>query len=424
MNSTTIRQLRYKFIVIASLSFLVVIIFTGGMTALSNQNSIRSQAGHVLELIVKNNGQLPEPADGRRPLSANDIFDGISPEYNYAARYFSVFFDQSGEVTSVDLNHVVSVDRAEAIEYAKSAREAYEKSPAVSLLDLGMVDTFYYKVAPQEDGTTIVSFLDCSFQMQVSREVGRNTVFICGLGFLGSFLLVLFLSKRAIRPEIENARKQKQFITNASHELKTPLAVIRANTEVIEMLQGESEWTKSTMGQVDRMDGLVQNLVMIARAEEQEDRTAMGVIDVGQIVTDSVDPFRALARQEKKELVCNVVGEVHMVADGSAIQQLCTLLVDNAIKYCDDGGRVVVEVAQPKRDRVTLVVQNTFADGKKAQFNRFFERFYRDDEARSNEGGYGIGLSVAESICKRYRGSIKASWKAGMMSFTCQLRSA
>jgi signal transduction histidine kinase len=235
---------------------------------------------------------------------------------------------------------------------------------------------------------------------------------------------VLFLSKRAIRPEIENARKQKQFITNASHELKTPLAVIRANTEVIEMLQGESEWTKSTMGQVDRMDGLVQNLVMIARAEEQEDRTAMGVIDVGHIVTDSVDPFRALARQEKKELVCNVVGEAHMVADGSAIQQLCTLLVDNAIKYCDDGGRVVVEVAQPKRDRVTLVVQNTFADGKKAQFNRFFERFYRDDEARSNEGGYGLGLSVAESICKRYRGSIKASWKAGMMSFTCQLRSA
>ena len=237
-------------------------------------------------------------------------------------------------------------------------------------------------------------------------------------------MLVLLLSSRAIRPEIENSRKQKQFITNASHELKTPLAVIRANTEVIEMLQGESEWTQSTMHQVDRMDGLVQNLVMIARAEEQEDRSAMGEIDVSRVVVDSVDPFRALARQEEKELVCNVAKDVRMMADGSAIQQLCTLLVDNAIKYCDDGGRVTVEVSQPKKGRVTLVVQNTFANGRKAQFNRFFERFYRDDQAHSNGGGYGIGLSVAESICKRYRGGIKAVWKAGVVSFICQLRSA
>ena len=424
MNASDIAKLRHKFILIAMLSFTVVILFTGGMTALANQNSLRTQASHVLELITQHDGVLPEPTISGHDIHSTDIFDGIFTESAFAARYFSVSYDEHDNVEHVNVSRVVTVDEAEAVEYARQALDSYDKSLTVSMLDLGMVDTFYYRVAPRADGGMVVAFLDCSSQMQVNREVEWTILLICGVGLAGSFAMVLLLSKRAIRPEIENARKQKQFITNASHELKTPLAVIRANTEVIEMLQGESEWTQSTMSQVDRMDGLVQNLVMITRAAEREDRTAMQEIDVCKVITDSVDPFRALARQEQKELVVNLAPDVRMVADVSAIQQLCTLLVDNAIKYCDDKGRVEVELSQPKRGRVTLVVRNSFANGKKAQFSRYFERFYRDDEAHSDAGGYGIGLSVAESICTRYGGTIKAAWKAGMAVFTCQLRSA
>lgn len=425
MNSSDIKQLRRTFILIAMGSFFAVILFTGGMTALANQASLRSQAGRALELIAQNDGVLPEPdSQMASHLHTTDFFEGLSPEYTYSARYFTVTYNKHGKVENVDVNHIAVVNAEEAIAYADAARESYKKSLTVSMLDMGQIDTLFYKVSKTENGGTMVALLDCAFQMQVNREVGWNTIVICGVGLIGSFLIVLFWSRRAIQPEIENARRQKQFITNASHELKTPLAVIRANTEVIEMLQGESEWTQSTMSQVDRMDGLVQNLVMITRAEEREDRTSMGSIDVGRVVVDSVDPFRALARQEKKELVCNVDEDVHMVADASAIQQLCTILVDNAIKYCDGGGLVEVELTQPRKGRVVLAVHNTFADGKKVQFNRFFERFYRDDEAHSNGGGYGIGLSVAESICMRYGGSIKASWKSGVMTFTCQLRSA
>lgn len=424
MNASDIAKLRHKFILIAMLSFSVVILFTGGMTALANQNSLRVQASHVLELITKNDGVMPEPTVDGRNVHATDVFDGVFTESAFAARYFAVIFNAQGQAERVNVNRVVTVDEAEAVEYATQAIESYDKSLTVSMLDLGMVDTFYYRVAHRPDNSIIVAFLDCSSQMQVNREVEWTTLVICGVGLLGSFGIVVMLSKRAIKTEIENARKQKQFITNASHELKTPLAVIRANTEVIEMLQGESEWTKSTMSQVDRMDGLVQNLVMITRAAEREDRTAMQEIDVGKVIMDSVDPFRALARQDQKELVVNLAPDVRMVADVSAIQQLCTLLVDNAIKYCDDNGTVEVELSQPKRGRVTLVMRNSFAQGKKAQFNRYFERFYRDDESHSDAGGYGIGLSVAESICTRYGGSIKATWKNGMAIFTCQLRSA
>ncbi len=423
MNTSTIAKLRRKFILVAMGSFFVVILFTGGMTALANQNSIRAQAGNVLDRIIDNDGVLPEPDNQLKgSLRVTDIFEGFSPEYTYAARYFSVLYDGAKNVKRTNVRHIAFVDEQEAVRYADDACRAYEQSPAIAVLDLGMVDTFYYRVRKLENGDTMVAFLDCSFQLKVSQEVGWNTVLICGLGLLGSLLLVLFWSKRAIRPEIENTRKQKQFITNASHELKTPLAVIRANTEVIEMLQGESEWTQSTMSQVDRMDGLVQNLVMIARAEEREDPATMSEVNIAKVIMDSVDPFRALARQENKELTCTVPDEAHLVTDASAIQQLCTILVDNALKYCDPDGQVLVELTQAKHGRATLVVKNTFADGKRAQFNRFFERFYRDDESHSNEGGYGIGLSVAESICARYGGTIKASWKGGMAIFTCQLR--
>ena len=425
MNATEIRALRRKFILIAMLSFFLVIMFTAGMAELANQHSLRVQAGHALELIVENNGVLPEPsAKESHQMHATDLFEGLFPEFTYSARYFSVVLDPGNHPRRVDVSRVASVSEDEAVEYARKAMEAHEKSLTVSLLGMGQIDTFFYKLGKLGNGDTIAAFLDCSFQMQVNREVGFTMLLICAVGLVGSFVLVLLLSKRAIRPEIENARRQKQFITNASHELKTPLAVIRANTEVIEMLQGESEWTQSTMSQVDRMDGLVQNLVMISRSMEQEDRSSMGEIDVAQVVMDSVEPFQALARQEEKKLVCVLEEGVRMVADASAIQQLCTLLVDNAIKYCDAGGRVAVELASPKRSRVTLTVSNTFAEGKNAEFGRYFERFYRDDEAHSDEGGYGIGLSVAESICVRYGGSIKAAWKNGMAVFTCQLKSA
>lgn len=422
MNGSAIATLRRKFIMIAMASFIAVILFTGGMSALASQHSIRIQASHMLDLIIQNNGTLPDPGSKARQMRATDLFDGIFTETAYAARYFSVVYDKHGKVESVNVSRVATVDEREAMRYADEALESYEKSLTVSLLDLGVADTFYYRVAHLEDGTTMVAYLDCSFQMQVNREVGWNTMLICLFSLAGSFLLVLVLSKRAIRPEIENTRKQKQFITNASHELKTPLSVIRANTEVIEMLQGESEWTRSTMSQVDRMDGLVQNLVMIARSAETEDRAVLSEIDVSQVIMDSVDPFRAVARQEDKELLCNVVPNVRMVAEASAIQQLCTLLVDNAIKYCDEKGTVEVDLSQPRRGKITLVVKNSFAQGKKAEFNRYFERFYRDDEAHSDEGGYGIGLSVAESICTRYGGTIRANWKGGMAVFICQLR--
>ena len=221
--------------------------------------------------------------------------------------------------------------------------------------------------------------------------------------------------------------KQKQFITNASHELKTPLAVIKANTEMQEMLDGESEWSQSTLRQVDRMNGLIGNLVQIARAQERS-AGAVRAIDIAPAVRETADSFVPVAVSAGKTLTREIPDSLILKADESRIRQLTSLLADNAVKYCDDGGAILIRLAHSGRNAV-LTVSNDYAEGADVDYSRFFERFYRQDESRTistdahgaaSKSGYGIGLSIAESIVKSMNGSIRVSWKDGRISFTCR----
>lgn len=227
-----------------------------------------------------------------------------------------------------------------------------------------------------------------------------------------------------VQPEINNAEIQKEFITNASHELKTPLAVIRANTEVEQMINGENEWNQSTMRQVDRMTGLIQNLVMVSRAQEKENNSERKKINVSAALQETSDTFLPVAVQNGKKLEKEIQENVMMMANESQICQLSSLLIDNAIKYCDDGGTIRVTLTQKGRSPVRLDVSNNYAKGGDVDYARFFERFYRQDKSHNIEkGGYGIGLSIAQAIVEQYKGSsIDAAWKDGIITFTCLLK--
>ena len=191
------------------------------------------------------------------------------------------------------------------------------------------------------------------------------------------------------------------------------------------MMNGENEWNQSTMRQVDRMSTLIQNLVLIAKGQESEDKEEMIDTDVSEVINSTVETFKTVANTDEKELTSNVSEGIHMTAEGSSIRQLATLLIDNAIKYCDDNGKINVSLSQ--KGKVTrFEVSNTYAEGKDVDYSKFFERFYRQDESHTGtnnkKGGYGIGLSIAEAIVKRYKGSINASWKDGVITFTCLLK--
>lgn len=448
MNSRAIQKLKTKFIMVAMFSFIIVMVFTGSLINIANILSVRSQARRALNYIVEHEGEIPDYDEftysGNTEGSSQAYSESTSQayseaastadtdwneqkeeraveslprEFRYSARYFAVIFDKDYYVLEVESSHIASLNEEQIVEMARNVEDNY--------FDFGQEGNYFYKVAQLDDDRTIVVVLDSSQQIELNSTVIRSTVLICAAGLLITGLIVWLFSSRAIRPEIENVRRQKQFITNASHELKTPLAVIRANTEIIEMMSGENEWTQSTMRQVDRMNGLIQNLVMIARAQEQEDRSILAEIDVTKVVRESVEPFRSLAQQDKKELSMNLAEDVKMIANESRIRQLLSILIDNAIKYCDDGGKIEVALDRLRKGKtVRVAVSNSYAEGENVDYSKFFDRFYREDQAHNvDRGGYGIGLSMAESICQSYRGSIDAAWKDGIITFTCLLSS-
>ncbi len=421
MNYQSIQKIRLKFIMIAMSSFFVVMIFTGFMVNIANVLSVRRQARTMLNYLVETGGEIwitetddEESGDSKETVDTSSL----PKEFRYSTRYFAIFFDEEGNVVQVKDSYISALDEESEIAMAEDALDNFFK--------FNQIGDYYYQVASYGDDATIVAFLDMSLQTEINDSVIRSTVLICAAGFLITFIIVLLFSNKAIQPEIENAARQKQFITNASHELKTPLAVIRANTELIEMLSGENEWTQSTMRQVDHMNGLIQNLVMIARAEEEEDKNLLIEVDVTRAVRETVEPFMSLATQEHKELGMELTEDVFMIANGSKIRQLTSILVDNAIKYCDENGQIKVGLEPIRRGKnIRLTVSNTYEAGVNVDYTKFFDRFYREDQSHNKsteeKGGYGIGLSMAESICKSYHGSIGASWSGGVITFTCVL---
>ena len=446
MNSKAVRALRKKFIFIAMLSIGAVIFFLVTLLNVANFVSTHREIRHVLELLCEQYSEEREVASTggnteqdytadneaienaasaqwfRSDSDASSFFnllnDQASRDYYERVKnldpYFAVLLSSDGEVLDV-LPSDLEKDTAKVA--AAFAEQVFETKK-----EFGKFGVYFFLMRDAKFGA-VVSFFDGSAQINAMQRLLYASIVIC-LGILIIvFWPVYFLSDRMIQPELRNIERQKQFITNASHELKTPLAVIRANTELIELMNGENEWTASTLRQVDRMSGLIKNLVTIARAEEKADKSILAEFDVSAAVKDTADTFAPVATQDGKELVQEIEENVRFVADEAAIRQLASLLMDNAIKYCDDGGKVIVQLSKRGKGKgIRLVVSNAYAAGENIDYSRFFERFYREDSSHNTEkGGYGIGLSIAESIVSSYNGSIGASWKNGMISFTCVL---
>ncbi len=411
MTPQRIAKMRRTFIAIATASFFVAILFMGATTFASNVIIVRSQANNTIDAILD--------AGGNVPTRENYHGEGFQEEASYGLRFFTVSFDTKGNVTDIDLSHVNLIGKEEAIAISEVAADPDR------IVGLSQYENYMYKEGPTENGSMVV-FLDCSFQLENVNKVTTNTLILTVLALVVAFIAVFAFSKRAIKSEIENANRQQKFMTNASHELKTPIAVIRANTELTEMLSGETEWTQSTLNQVDRLEGLVRDLMTIVRGEERESaEQQLSDIDVAAVVGKAVDSFKGMAQQNGKHLETSLADGVKLRGSEASIEQLTCLLVDNAIKYCDEGGSIDVSLVPARIGHgCTLSVTNDYAEGADVDYRRFFDRFYRADESHENQQGYGIGLSVAESICERYHGSIKASWKAGKITFTCVLKDA
>ena len=406
-----IRTLRRRFLLIALASLTGTLAVLCLVINLGYHTITTRRADQVLQMLHQNAGQFPEPEAQADP----GAFPGfqVTLETPFETRYVVVRLTGQREVAEVDMEHIAALDREKVIQQVEQILDGGKNS--------GYSGYYRYQVFDDgEEGQTIV-VLDCFLQLQAANNVLRLTLLASLACIAIVFLLLVFLSRRVVRPFAENLEKQRRFVTDASHELKTPLAIISANTGLLEASLGENRWLASTQVQVSRLDRLIGHLVELARTEETLTEEEIQPVDLSGVVAGQMEDYRLLAQTSGKELESDVAPGVTVRGAADNLKRLCTLLLDNAVKYCDSGGTIRLTLAQRGRWAV-LSISNPCAGLDPAQLPRLFDCFYRADASRSRDtGGYGIGLSTARAIVQRHRGRLTAKSEDGLVVFTARL---
>ena len=403
-----IDKLRKKFILAAMLSTFFVLFLIIGTIYIANFVSVNRGLNNRLELISENGGSFPDlmnthpPKEDIQPEKKDDFFDkpGINKESQFATRYFTVFINEDGTVNEINTGKVSAVTVSQARNYAV---ELLQKNKII-----GFVEDYKYLRTTLGDENYMYVFINCQMEIETVKSFLFASVGISIIGLIGVFILVWFFSGKIMRPVAESYEKQKQFVTDASHEIKTPHTIIDANTEVLEMTTGENEWTKSIRKQIGRLTSLTEQLVFLSKMDEESSTIEMSDFSLSDAVFDMAEIFKTLAVQKNKTLEIDIEEAINYNGDEKSIRQLISILLDNAIKYSDDDGAIRIKLNKNgKNSKIT--VWNTVANIGVGKHDELFERFLRLDKSRnSKSGGFGIGLSVAYAIVNAHKGKITA----------------
>lgn len=400
-----IKSLRKKFIIVAMCSTFAVLAAIMGVVNISNYCKIINRADQMTLLLAGNNGRFDMPPDfadessDNPPQQDRPKADAMSPETPFSTRFFTVIMDADGNTIDSDLGKIAAVSQEEAEQYAK---ELFYKDSLK-----GFYGIYRYRITETNDEIMII-FLDCSQDLDNIKNFAVTSVAVSVLGLIAVFLLVWVSSKMVFRPVEKTYEKQKQFITDASHEIKTPLTIIDANTEVLEMENGENQWTKSTRNQIKRLSSLTQQLITLSKLDEGTDKMEQYEFSLSDAVADSVKSFDVLARTREKRLKSEIETNINFSGNEKALRQLMEILMDNAIKYSSDKSTINITLKQ-KGKKIYLEISNRTDNMPQGNMDILFERFYRMDLSRNSEtGGSGIGLSVAKAIVLSHKGKITA----------------
>lgn len=340
---------------------------------------------------------------GAEGYTLPDIFSQ-SPEEKYMTRFFAVIYDESGSPRRVYSDYIATVTVDEAVEYSDYA------------VSKGKADGYYgdyrYCVTTVSGGGKAVMFLNASQEQEAMRTLLSLSCVVAAACLLAAFALITAFSKKAIAPYVRNMELQKQFITDAGHELKTPLTSISTSTEVLRMESGGNEWIDNIQKQTVKLSKLVKNLVTLSRLDEGAPLPDKSEFSLSDAAWEAAEPFDAVARAQGKSYERDIEDGLGMFGDMAAVQQLISILLDNAFKYSDEGGEIRLSVHSRHKGSV-IEVYNTCPPDSLGDIDRFFDRFYRADRARSAEGGTGIGLSIARATAEALGGSISAETADG-----------
>ncbi len=387
-------KLQRKFVLLTTGISIIVMLLIAVSINVVNYISIMSDADEVLELIAEGELKVGEPFTHPERLPK---------EIAFTTRVFIMHANADGEINLIDTRNISFISSDDALEYSKIADESGKMA--------GIIDNFRY--AKIEDGNGYrYFFLDIEEDLIGFETYMLYSIIIVFAAVVAIFILSLLLSKRAVAPIADSFLRQKGFITNVSHEFKTPLAIIKADCDVIEIDNGEGEWTDSIKTQISRLDLLVDNLVSLTKLDEEVEiiKTDFSLSDT---ITDTINEFSAKIRSAERSLNLEVKENVSYNGDEALIRKVITTLIENAVKYSLPHTELKISLTTNGNKKI-FSIENSCEDIEIGKHNDWFLRFYRGDKSRNSETkGFGIGLSIAKSICDLHGAKISAESRTG-----------
>ncbi len=382
---------------IAAVFAMIFVAIYGVGTHLLNTNM-----DMMADRISDGNGVFrPFDNDNPMPPGMDRFPDFFTEETPFSTRFFTVWIAEDGKIVGSNLESVSSVTEADATRYAEEVlRKGNER---------GWQENFRYKVFEAPRGSGIV-FVDGSMNRATTRSLLITSAAVLIGCLIVIFVVIVLVSKRVVRPIAQSYEKQKQFVTDANHELKTPLTLILTNLDIVEQELGHSEWLDDIRAEGQRMSSLVGQLTALSRLDEDQAPMQKTNFSLSEVCRDTISEFTPLIETKGITLTAYIHPEVTINGDEGAIRRLVTILIDNAVKYCDPTGDIFLSLNTKWQKQ--LVVENSCASVDALELDKLFDRFYRADKARTASNSFGIGLSLAKSIAEKHGGDIKA-YKAG-----------
>lgn len=387
-----ITNLRRRFVLLGfAAAFCVLLLLLAFAFGLSYRQILKD-ADNLIELIVNNGGLL----DPRNPLDENAK---LSPETVYETRYFTVWLDSKGKLISLNAVNVSSIDTLTAKEYAQDVFRLKQSR--------GRRGSFRFGAYTGPAGYMLV-FVDLSKQMSTFARFTASSLAVAAGSLIAILLLLALLAGRAVRPIVESYEKQKRFITDAGHELKTPLTIIDADCAVLEMEGENSEWLRDIRLQTKRMSDLTQDMIYLARMNEDGVERPNRPFPLSDLIKETVREFQGAALAAGLEMECEAEDSITVSGDEREIGKLLSILLDNAVRHTDGEGKIQVR-CRKEAGSALLRIENPAEHLPSDALPHLFDRFYRADPSRqSASGGSGLGLAIADAIVRAHQGSIRA----------------
>ena len=409
-----INALRKKFIIITMVSVIIVFSVILGIINVVNYVRVTNDTDNIVNFLASNNGAFmfnnntvpPEMNEGEPPPEENAMEKRDRSEYQkslddfkidretpYATRYFTINYDDNGNLVSSNLNRI-AISSEEANELANKVLSSNSLK--------GYVGSYRYKVV---DDQHMIIFVDSSQQLGNVKNFLFISAIVAVSGVVAILILIVAISSYVVKPIAESYEKQKQFITDASHELKTPLTIISANNEITEIEHGESDSTKAITKQVSRMTSMVKNLTALARLDEATEAEKAD-LNLTTISNEMIELFRPALTTNERVIECSIEDGIIYRGEEKLIRQLLSVVLENAAKYA----KTQTSFNLSKNGQKIIILAKNDAEGiVEGDMSKCFERFYRESTSRaSGIEGSGIGLSIAKEIVKKHKGSISA----------------